>query len=241
MVLDNISLRIEPGQKVALVGRSGSGKTTLAMLLLGLHEPSSGEILYDGQPMQSLDYVTLRGQFGAVLQEPFLFSGSLRENITFSDPSLSLEQVTEAAKLAVIHDDIERMPMGYETVISGSGGSGLSGGQRQRIAVARALVRKPAMLLLDEATSQLDVLTEGQLDQNLGKLSCTRILIAHRLSTVRDADVILVLDGGKLVEQGTHEELMSREGHYVELVRKQLADGPSQGAAVPPGAQRLIG
>ncbi|MCP3100115.1 peptidase domain-containing ABC transporter [Myxococcus sp. K15C18031901] len=237
-VLDGISLSIEPGQKVALVGRSGSGKTTLAMLLLGLHEPSSGEILYDGQPMQSLDYVLLRGQFGAVLQEPFLFSGSLRENITFSDPSLPLEQVAEAAKLAVIHDDIEKMPMGYETLISGSGGSGLSGGQRQRLAVARALVRKPALLLLDEATSQLDVLTESQLDQNLGSLSCTRILIAHRLSTVRDADLILVLVDGKLVERGTHAELMSRGGHYKELVHKQLAGDT---APASPGPQRLIG
>ncbi|MCP3166923.1 peptidase domain-containing ABC transporter [Myxococcus sp. QH3KD-4-1] len=243
VVLDGISLSIQPGQKVALVGRSGSGKTTLAMLLLGLHEPSTGEILYDGQPMQSLDYVMLRGQFGAVLQEPFLFSGSLRENITFSDPSLPLEQVMEAAKLAVIHDDIEKMPMGYETVISGSGGSGLSGGQRQRLAVARALVRKPALLLLDEATSQLDVLTESTLDENLGALSCTRILIAHRLSTVRDADLILVLDGGKLVERGTHVELMGREGHYVELVRKQLSeDAPGKVAAeLPPHSQRLSG
>ncbi|RKH50732.1 peptidase domain-containing ABC transporter, partial [Corallococcus llansteffanensis] len=230
VVLDGISLRIEPGQKVALVGRSGSGKTTLAMLLLGLHEPTTGEIRYDGLAMQSLDYVALRGQFGAVLQEPFLFSGSLRENITFSDPALSLEQVTEAARLAVIHEDIERMPMGYETVISGSGGSGLSGGQRQRIAVARALVRKPALLLLDEATSQLDVLTESQLDQNLGRQSCTRILIAHRLSTVRDADLILVLEAGRLVEQGTHDELMTRNGPYVALVQKQLADVSPQGS-----------
>jgi len=227
LVLDNISLTIQPGQKVALVGRSGSGKTTLAMLLLGLHEPTTGDILYDGIPLQQLDHVQLRGQFGAVLQEPFLFSGSLRENLTFSDPAVSQEEVTEAAKLALIHDDIERMPMGYETLISGSGGSGLSGGQRQRIAVARALVRKPVILLLDEATSQLDVLTESQLDQNLSELSCTRLFIAHRLSTVRNADCILVLDQGRLVESGTHQELLARDGYYMELIRKQMEGVPA--------------
>ncbi|MFL5349043.1 MAG: peptidase domain-containing ABC transporter [Hyalangium sp.] len=241
LVLDGISLAIQPGQKVALVGRSGSGKTTLAMLLLGLHEPTSGEILYDGLPLQQLDHVTLRSQFGAVMQEPFLFSGSLRENITFSDPAVPLDEVAEAARLAVVHDDIERMPMGYETVISGSGGSGLSGGQRQRIAVARALVRKPVILLLDEATSQLDVLTESQLDQNLNGLSCTRILIAHRLSTVRNADLILVLDQGKLVESGTHEELVARGGHYMELIRKQMEGMPTQEGPGFQAPQRLIG
>lgn len=240
LVLEGISLAIEPGQKVALVGRSGSGKTTLAMLLLGLHEPGSGEILYDGLPLQSLDLVSLRSQFGAVLQEPFLFSGSLRENITFSDPSIPLEQVTEAAQRAVIHEDIERMPMGYETVISGSGG-GLSGGQRQRIAVARALVRKPAILLMDEATSQLDVVTESQLDANLNGLSCTRILIAHRLSTVRNADLIFVLDGGRLVERGTHEQLMSLGGHYLELVRTQLEGMPEEGIPAVREPQRASG
>ena len=241
LVLDGISLSIEPGQKVALVGRSGSGKTTLAMLLLGLHEPTSGDILYDGIPLQKLDHVQLRSQFGAVLQEPFLFTGSLRENITFSDPAVPLDEVSAAAKLAVIDQDIERMPMGYETVISGSGGSGLSGGQRQRIAVARALVRKPVILLLDEATSQLDVLTEAQLDENLSALSCTRILIAHRLSTVRNADVILVLDQGKLVESGSHEELLARGGYYRELIRKQMEGVPTDDGTGFQAPKRLIG
>jgi ATP-binding cassette, subfamily B, bacterial len=218
LVLHNISFTIEPGQKIALVGRSGSGKSTLAKLLLGLYLPTSGEILYDNIPLQSLNWRSLRRQFGVVLQESFLFSGSIRQNISLNHPSLSLEKIIAAAKLAAIHDDIMQMPMGYQTRIA-EGGSGLSGGQRQRLSLARALAHQPAMLLLDEATSHLDVVTESIIEHNLHNLSSTRIAIAHRLSTIRNADTILVLDQGTIVEQGNHEQLLRLDGHYAALIR----------------------
>jgi ABC-type bacteriocin/lantibiotic exporter with double-glycine peptidase domain len=234
-VLRNISLTVEPGQKVALVGRTGSGKSTLAQLLLGLYTPASGEILYDGQPLQSLNYRTLRGQFGVVLQEARLFSGSIRQNIAVDNPAASLDRVEEAACLAAIHEDIEAMPMGYETLVA-EGGTALSGGQRQRVALARALIRKPAVLLLDEATSHLDTVTEQRVDQNLSALSCTRIVIAHRLSTIRNADFIVVLNQGSIVEHGTHQELLDKGGHYAALVgsrsgQRESSEGPSLLAA----------
>ncbi len=218
IALRNISLTIEPGQKIALVGRSGSGKSTLAKLLLGLYLPTTGEILYDDISLQSLNWRSLRGQFGVVLQEPFLFSGSIRQNITVNNPNISLEQVIQAAKIAETHADIVQLPMGYETRIA-EGGSGLSGGQRQRLAIARALVHQPAILLLDEATSHLDVLTEELVEQNLSKLGCTRIAIAHRLSTIRNADAIFVVERGEVVERGSHEQLLAKQGHYASLVR----------------------
>jgi ABC-type bacteriocin/lantibiotic exporter with double-glycine peptidase domain len=221
LTVRDISVAIEPGQKVALVGRTGSGKSTLAKLLLGLYTPDEGEILLDDLPLASLDYRTVRSQFGVVLQESFLFSGSIKQNIAFNDPDLTLEQVMEAARLAHIHDDIEQMPMGYDTFLA-EGGMTLSGGQRQRLSLARALIHRPAVLLLDEATSHLDVVTERLVDQSLKSLSCTRIVIAHRLSTIHDADVILALDEGEIVERGSHEELLARNGYYAALTRGQL-------------------
>jgi ABC-type bacteriocin/lantibiotic exporter with double-glycine peptidase domain len=214
------SVRIEPGQKVAIVGRTGSGKSTLAMLLLGLYPLDEGQIIYDGLSLSQINLRSLRSQFGVVLQEPSLFSGSIRRNIASLDPDLSLDQVVEAAELAAIHDDIDMMPMGYETIIA-EGGIDLAGGQRQRLAIARALVHRPAILLLDEATSDLDAVTENIVDQNLSDLACTRIVIAHRLSTVRNADLILVLDEGFIVERGTHSELLVLGGAYAELVHDQ--------------------
>jgi ATP-binding cassette, subfamily B, bacterial len=220
LILRDISLTIEPGQKVALVGRTGSGKSTLAALLLGLYSPTGGTILYDGIPLRDLDYRALRSQFGVVLQDSFLFSGSIRQNVALHDPGLSLDAIDAAVRLAAIDGDIARMPMGYETLLA-EGGEGLSGGQRQRLALARALARRPAILLLDEATSHLDAVTEAQVEQNLADLACTRIVIAHRLSTIRNADLILILQDGEIVERGTHDQLLVMDGQYAALVRRQ--------------------
>ncbi|MEO7021081.1 MAG: peptidase domain-containing ABC transporter [Ktedonobacteraceae bacterium] len=220
-VLRDINLRIEAGQKVALVGRTGSGKSTLGKLLLGLYLPTQGQILYDNFPLSNLDYQDVRRQFGVVMQDTALFSGTVRHNVMMHDPSMTMEQVTQAAQLAAIHEDVLKMPMGYETFIS-EGGSALSGGQRQRLALARAIAHHPAILLLDEATSHLDVLTEQQVEQNLRRVNCTQIIIAHRLSTIRDADVIVMLDNGSIVEQGSHFDLMVHNGYYAQLVRSQV-------------------
>lgn len=222
LVLRNLNLCIQPGQKVALVGRTGSGKSTLGKLLLGLYMPTEGEILYDDIPLLGLDYRAVRSQFGVVLQEATLFNGSARDNIALNDPGMGLEQVTKAAQMAAIHEDILRMPMQYETIVAESGNA-LSGGQKQRLAIARALASEPAMILFDEATSHLDAVTEQVVEQNLNTLACTRLIIAHRLSTVRNADLILVLENGAIIERGTHKELMQCNGYYRQLVQSQLS------------------
>nr|WP_276568029.1 peptidase domain-containing ABC transporter [Polyangium fumosum] len=221
VVVDDVSLRIEPEQFVAIVGRSGSGKTSLACLLTGLYRPDAGAILYDGVKLADLDIREVRRQLGIVTQKVSLFGTTLRDNISLGHPDATAEEILEAARRAHIHDDIVAMPAGYDTVLA-DGGSSLSGGQRQRLALARALVRKPAILLLDEATSALDAITETALNEELAKLRCTRIVIAHRLSTIRNADKILVMHEGRLVEQGRHAELLARGGYYASLVVSQM-------------------
>ena len=221
LVVRDVSVDLKPGMSVAIVGRSGCGKSTLASLIAGLYKPVEGRILYDGHDLARLELKSLRRQIGTVFQHPYVFAGSVRNNIALTEPSLSLERVVAAARLAHIHEDVDHMPMGYETLLA-DGGSSLSGGQRQRVAIARAVVHRPAVLVLDEATSALDGETEARVMENLDGLSCTRIILAHRLSTVIKADLILVMSFGEVVESGTHAELLQRGGHYRRLFAAQL-------------------
>ncbi len=220
-VLD-VSVDIAPGQFVAVVGSSGAGKSTLAKLLVGLYRPQQGRVLYDGMDLAGLDLRSVREQLGVVTQRGDLFGMSVRENIALGHPEMTLDTVIDAAKRAAIHDQIAALPMGYETILA-DGGASLSGGQRQRLALARALAGEPSILLLDEATSNLDSVTEAAIQRSLATLECTRIVIAHRLSTVIDADLILVMDQGRVVESGTHSELLQRGQFYRRLYERQVA------------------
>jgi len=216
-VLKNISVDIQSGQFVALVGPSGSGKSTLARLLAGLHHPNAGVVSYDDISLDRLNLVALRKRLGIVSQNPYIFGTSIKENIRMNYTSASFEEMIHAAKLACIHDEIMEMPMTYDTVLSEGGGS-LSGGQLQRISLARALITQPRVLILDEATSALDVVTENNIQKELEQLQITRVVIAHRLSTIINADLILVLNEGELVEQGTHQTLLNAGGQYSRLM-----------------------
>ena len=221
--LENLSFQAAPGQTLAIVGRSGSGKTTLVKLIEGLYHPSRGRVLMDGHDLRHVSLYSLRSQLGVVPQECFLFSGTILENITLYRHGVTLEQAVEAAKLAEAHTFIQALPLGYNTKV-GERGSTLSGGQRQRIAIARALLGNPRILVLDEATSSLDTESERRFQRNLTQITRERttFIIAHRLSTVRNADSILVLDRGILVEQGTHDQLMALKGLYYHLAQQQL-------------------
>ena len=229
--LHDVSLVIEPGTKVAVVGRSGAGKSTLARILVGLYAPTSGQVLFDDLDLATLDLRQVRGQIGVVTQDAKVFGTSIRENIALFDPTMSLDDVVAAAKLAAIHDEIEALPMKYDMPLA-PGGASLSGGQRQRLAIARALVRRPALLLLDEATSDLDTIGEAAVTAHLAALRCTRIVIAHRLSTIADADRIVVLDGGRVAEVGRHADLLAAGGVYAGLVAAQLHGGSGVGSVV---------
>ncbi|WP_025692286.1 peptidase domain-containing ABC transporter [Paenibacillus zanthoxyli] len=215
-VLQDVHLCIEPGEKVAIVGPSGSGKSTLAKLLLGLYRTTEGEILYDGRPIDQLEFASLRRNIGAVLQDTKLFQRTIEDNIRMLDEQISIEQVVEASMTANIHDEIMKLPLSYATIVSENGGS-LSGGQRQRLLLARALVNRPQVLLLDEATSALDNLAQAEIDRALSAMNCTRIIIAHRLSTVINADRIIVMNEGHIVETGTHHQLLAQQGLYYQL------------------------
>ena len=221
--ISNLSFSISAGQTVAIVGKSGSGKTTIGKLLLGLYLPHQGNILIDGIELNHFKLRSLRRQIGVVNQDTFLFGGTIKENLSVTFPEISLQEIKQACEIAGAAEFIEALPLGYDTKI-GEGGGLLSGGQRQRIAIARALLGSPSLLILDEATSSLDTESERIIQNNLGSILAmqTTLIIAHRLSTVTNADLILVLDRGSLIESGTHQELMSRRGHYHNLVSQQL-------------------
>jgi ATP-binding cassette subfamily C protein len=220
LVLRDVTLQINAGEFVAFVGPSGSGKSTLLRLLLGFDQLESGSIYYDGQELSGLDIQAVRRQIGVVLQSGRLMSGDVLTNIIGSS-SATLEEAWDAARMAGLADDIKAMPMGMHTVISDGGGT-LSGGQRQRLLIARAIVNRPRILLFDEATSALDNRTQAIVSKSLEQLQATRIVVAHRLSTIVNADRICVIERGRIVEMGRHDELLAQGGLYSELARRQL-------------------
>ncbi|MBR4473730.1 MAG: NHLP bacteriocin export ABC transporter permease/ATPase subunit [Oscillospiraceae bacterium] len=222
-VVDGMSLKIKAGEYIALVGRTGCGKSTLMRLLLGFEIPERGAIYYDGKDMTKLDLRSLRRRMGVVTQDGSLFQGDIYSNIVISAPQLTLDEAWEAAEIAGIADDIRAMPMGMNTILS-EGQGGISGGQKQRLMIARAVAPKPKILMFDEATSALDNKTQKQVSDALDKMKCTRIVIAHRLSTIRNCDRILVLDKGHIMEDGTYDELIAKNGYFAELVARQRLD-----------------
>ncbi len=223
LILNDLNLKIDPGDYVAIVGKSGCGKSTLMRLLLGFETPETGSVSYDGTDLKEIDPVSLRHNIGTVLQNGKLFAGDIYANITVSAPWLSVEDAWKAAEMAGAAEDIRQMPMGMHTRIS-EGSGGISGGQKQRLMIARAVAPGPKILLFDEATSALDNITQKIVSDSLNALECTRIVVAHRLSTIRHCDRIIALDGGKIVEDGTYEELMAADGFFADLVRRQQED-----------------
>jgi ABC-type bacteriocin/lantibiotic exporter with double-glycine peptidase domain len=243
LVVDDVSLDIAPGTSVALVGPTGSGKTSLLNLLAGFVPPTRGTVCFDGRPLGELDLRAVRQQIGIVPQHPYIFGGTLRDNIALTAPHAGAERIERAAAVAALDPDVAQMPLGLDTPVS-DGGTSLSGGQRQRIALARAVLREPSVLLLDEATSALDTATEAAVTANLARLRATRIIIAHRLSTVANTDRIVVMDNGRIVETGSHAELLARRGAYHRLVAAAGTAHPNQEthhaqAAARPRADRL--
>jgi len=222
-VLNDLSLKIRPGEYVAIVGETGCGKSTLMRLMLGFEKPQHGSVYYDGKDLQSLDARSVRQKIGTVMQDGKLFAGNIYSNIVISAPQLTEEDAWEAAEMAGMAEDIRRMPMGMQTIIS-EGQGGFSGGQKQRIMIARAIAPKPKILMFDEATSALDNITQKIVSDSLDSLKCTRIVIAHRLSTIKNCNRIVVMEKGHIVENGTYEELMEKNGLFAELVRRQMVE-----------------
>lgn len=222
ITLDNINLKVTPGEYIAIVGKSGCGKSTLMRLLLGFEKPEAGSVYYDGSDLETLDVRSVRQCIGTALQNGKLFSGDIFSNIIIASPWSTLDDAWRAANMAGVEEDIKAMPMGMHTLIS-EGSGGISGGQRQRILIARALVSNPKILLFDEATSALDNITQKHVADSLAQLGCTRIVIAHRLSTVKNCDRIIVMDKGRISEEGDFAELMEKKGLFYEFALRQVS------------------
>ena len=222
-LIEDFSLKLNPGNSVALVGGSGSGKSTIAKIVCGLYKPLRGEILIGGTDLAKIPSVVFRNTLGFVEQEFGIFEGSIRDNLSLLDRTITDENIIQAAKDAEIHDVIQNMPKGYETILLENGGN-LSGGQRQRLELARALVNNPSIVILDEATSALDAETEQLVMLNLRRRGCSLIIVAHRLSTIRDSDEIIVLASGKVKERGTHNEMIVKDGPYSQLVKRTIEE-----------------
>ena len=221
LILDDFSLKVKPGEYVAIVGKSGCGKSTLMRLLLGFEQPLSGGIYYDNYDLSKVDKASLRRKIGCCLQSGSLFTGDLFHNITITAPWATHDDAWEALRMACLDEDVRNMPMGLHTMVS-EGGGGFSGGQKQRILIARALISKPDIIFFDEATSALDNISQKVVSDNLDSLMCTRVVIAHRLSTIRHCDRIIVLDKGKIAEEGTFEQLMANKGLFYEMSIRQM-------------------
>jgi ABC-type bacteriocin/lantibiotic exporter with double-glycine peptidase domain len=220
LILDNISIRIPKGQYVAIVGKSGCGKSTLMRILLGFEQPENGAIYYDGKELSKLDVRSVRRNIGVVMQNGNIMSGDIYSNISASAPNLTMEKAWEAAEAAGIADDIRDMPMGMHTYLP-EGGRGISGGQKQRLLIARAVAPNPKILFLDEATSALDNLTQKHVSEALSEFKSTRLVIAHRLSTIIQCDRIIMLEEGKIIEDGSYDELIKKDGKFADLVKRQ--------------------
>jgi ABC-type bacteriocin/lantibiotic exporter with double-glycine peptidase domain len=223
LILNNLSLSIQEGEYIAIVGQTGCGKSTLVRLLLGFEKPIEGSVEFDGINIEDVDLTTLRRNIGTVMQNGNLFHADIFSNIIISSPGLGEEDAWRAAEIANIADDIREMPMGMKTVIS-EGQGGISGGQKQRIMIARAIVHRPKVLIFDEATSALDNMTQKSISESINRLNCTRIVIAHRLSTIKNADRIIMLEGGKIIEEGNYDSLIEKKGKFAELVERQRLD-----------------
>ncbi len=223
-LIDNLNLSVQPGQRIAIVGPTGCGKTTVINLLMRFYDPQAGQILLDGVNTMHMRRSDLRKNIGMVLQDTWLMSGTIRENIAMGKPQASLEEIVAAAKQAHAHGFIRRLPQGYDTVIGESGGA-LSQGQKQLLCIARVMLCLPPMLFLDEATSSIDTRTEAKIQEAFSKMMCgrTSFIVAHRLSTIQSADQILVMRSGHIVEQGTHDQLLKKNGFYAELYNSQFA------------------
>jgi ATP-binding cassette subfamily B protein len=222
-VLQDISLKIHSGETVAFVGETGAGKSTLARLIIRFYDPASGQVMWDGHDLRQVTLKSLRTQLGYVPQEPFLFAGTLRDNVAFARPEATDEEVLDACRAVGIEDLLESLPDGLQTLIH-ERGSSLSSGERQLIALARAFLAKPRVVVMDEATSNLDLASEARIERALDQLLAgrTAIIIAHRLNTAMRADRIAVFDGGRLIELGRHEELLEKQGRYARMHEKWM-------------------